>query len=217
MGQNLTASAFYSYENQQSGMNSSPSNISNTNPATIPANNLLSGSPCYATVSAQNGNAKNDPCNQWSATMRDKANTLGFGISRKKLLGGKFDVSANLVFTQGQSDIEAIGGIYVANPLAAATTALAVATNQPAKFYITAENYPTVTTNVVELRLNGEYRLDKAASVRVGYSYQNLRSSADYAFEGLQFGGATAEMATNERVSNYSVHSIGVYYVYRFQ
>ncbi len=217
MGQNLTASAFYSYENQQSGMNSSPGNISNTNPATVPANNLLSGSPCYATVSAQNGDAKNDPCNKWSATMRDKANTLGFGLTKRKMLGGKFDLSANLVFTQGQSDIEAIGGIYVANPLAAATTALALVNNQPAKFYIAAENYPTVTTNVVELHLNGEYRYDKSSAVRVGYSYQNLRSSADYAYEGLQFGGATAEMATNERVSNYSVHNIGVYYVYRFQ
>ena len=216
MGQNMTFSSYFSYEDQQSGMNSSPANISNASPTPVPANNLLSGSPCYATVSAQNANAKNDPCNQWSANMRDTANTLGFAFTKKKMLGGKFDLTANLVFTQGQSDVDVSGGTYVVNPQAAATTALAIANNQPAKFYITADNYPRVTTNVIELRLNGEYRLDKSSTIRLGYSYQNLRSSADWAYEGLQFGGASAEMATNERVSNYSVHTVGVSYVYKF-
>jgi Putative outer membrane beta-barrel porin, MtrB/PioB len=159
---------------------------------------------------AQNGVKKIDPCNQWSADQRDTANTLGFVLTKKNMLANKLDLTGKILFTRARTDINVRGGTYVANPLAATA-------GEPGVFFIPGENYPGVTTDIIELRLNGEYRLDKSSAIRMGYSYQRLKSSADYAYEGLQFGTAAAELPTNERVSRYSVHTVGVYYVYRFQ
>jgi MtrB/PioB family decaheme-associated outer membrane protein len=210
IGQNFNVSAFFSHDNLHSKLVGTPANISNVNPATAVPNNLISGSPCFTSLQAQNGSKKIDLCNRWSADQRDKADTFGFALTKKNMLGNKFDMTGKVMITRARTDLSVQGGSYIANPLAATP-------GQPGVFYIPAENYPGVTTNMFELHLNGEYRFDKNSAVRVGYSYQRLRSSADYAYEGLQMGAQTAELATNERVARYSVHSIGVQYVYRFQ
>jgi MtrB/PioB family decaheme-associated outer membrane protein len=210
IGEDFSANAFYNHENLQSRQASTPSNISNTNPATAVTNNVLVGSSCYATVQAHNGDAKNDPCNHWSADMRNAADTFGIELVKKKMLSGKLDLHASLLFTRVKSDIAVNGGTYVNNPRAATA-------GEPGAFFIAAENLPRVSNDIAEIGLKGEYRVNKDSAVRMLYSYQRLKSSADYAYEGLQFGSLTAVIPTNERVSNYSIHTIGVSYVYRFQ
>ncbi len=210
IGEDFSVGVFFNHENQQSKMTSTPSNISNTNPATSVANNVLSGSPCFTSVQAHNGSAKIDPCNQWSEDFRDTTNTLGFELTKKKMFGGKFDLTGNLIFTQAKSDINVSGGTYVNNPRTATA-------GEPGVFFISAENFSQIKTDIFELGLNGEYRLGKSSAVRMKYSYQNLKSSPDYIYEGMRFGSQTAVIPTNEQVSRYSIHTIGVSYVYRFQ
>jgi MtrB/PioB family decaheme-associated outer membrane protein len=212
IGENLSANVFYSFENMQSKLASTPANISNVDPAAaiVNNNNVIAGSPCFTSLRAQNGVKKIDPCNQWSAEQRDGANTIGFALNKKNMLGNRLDLTGKILFTRARTDINVRGGTYVTNPLSATA-------GEPGVFYIPGENYPGVTTDILELRLNGEYRFDKSSAIRMGYSFRRLKSSGDYAYEGLQFGGATAELPTNERVARYSVHAVGVYYVYRFQ
>jgi hypothetical protein len=210
IGDSFSASLFFSHENQRSRLTSFPTNISNTNPATAVANNVLAGSPCYSTVQAHNGGAKIDPCNQWSADMHDISDTLGFSLAKKKLLAGKLDLSGSLLFTHARSDVGVSGGTYVNNPLTASA-------GEPGVFFIAAQDLPRVTTDIVELGLSGDYRLDKKSSVRLMYSYQRLKSSPDFAYDGLQTGSLTAVMPTNEQVSTYSIHAVGVSFVHKFQ
>jgi MtrB/PioB family decaheme-associated outer membrane protein len=209
IGEDFSTNAYFSHENQQYKQNGTPSNISNTNPATVVANNVLVGSNCYTSVQAHNGGAKNDPCNPWSAESRNVADTIGFELSKKKMLSGKFDLSGNLSFTRARSDIGVTGGTYVNNPRAATA-------GEPGVFFIPAENLPRVSTDIIELGLKGEYRVNKSSAFRMLYSYQRLKSSSDFAYEGLQFGSQTGVAPTNERVPTYSVHAVGVSYVYRF-
>ena len=83
-------------------------------------------------------------------------------------------------------------------------------------FFIPAANMPTVTTKTIELRLGGQYAIDKASALRVLYWYQHLKSS-DYVYDGMQFGTLTNVIPTNEQPFNYNVHVIGVSYIYSWQ
>ncbi len=205
----LSANAFLSYEEQNSGMTSFPSNISNTNPATVVANNVLAGSPCYTSVQPHNGDAKIDPCNQWSAATHEKALTLGLTLADKGLRAGKLDLSLDLLYTRGRSAIDVLGGTYVNNPRSASV-------GQPGVLFIAAENLPRVTTDLFAIGANGEYQINKSSALRLTYRYQRLKSSSDFAYAGLQFGSVAGFMPTNEQVPVYSVHVLGVSYVNRF-
>jgi hypothetical protein len=83
-------------------------------------------------------------------------------------------------------------------------------------FFIPAANTPTATTKTIELRLGGQYELDKASALRMLYWYQHLKSN-DYVYDGMQFGTLTNVIPTNEQPFNYNVHVVGVTYIYRFQ
>jgi MtrB/PioB family decaheme-associated outer membrane protein len=209
IGEDFIANAFFTHETQQYLQASTPSNVSNTNPATVVANNVLSGSPCYTTVQARNGGAKIDICNAWTADSRNVSDTIGFEVSKKKLMSGKLDISGNIMFTRSKSDIGVQGGTYVNNPRAATA-------GEPGVFFIPAENLPRLTNDVFEIGVKGEYRVSKASSVRLLYSYQHLKSTPDYALQGMQYGSMTAILPTLETTPKYTVHALGVSYVYRF-
>ena len=56
---------------------------------------------------------------------------------------------------------------------------------------------PDVTNNTIELRLLGQYNIDKASAVRFMYMYGQLHST-DYAYDGTQYGTITSVMPTNQ-------------------
>jgi long-subunit fatty acid transport protein len=65
------------------------------------------------------------------------------------------------------------------------------------------------------LKLSGRYTIDKSQAVRVGYSYWHMKST-DYAYDGMQYGGLSNVLPTNEQAPNYSVSAVGVSYIYTF-
>ena len=65
------------------------------------------------------------------------------------------------------------------------------------------------------MRADGRYRLSKASSVRLSYGFKHL-SSTDYAYDGLQYGSLATIMPTGEQAPSYSVHVVGVSYVFTF-
>jgi MtrB/PioB family decaheme-associated outer membrane protein len=214
VAEGLSANAFYTFEDQRSrsaGASYASGAITNTAFVGIAANTVVSGG-CFDTVTLKNQNAKTDPCLNWSTDMRDKIDTLGFGLKQNGLLGGRLDVGADLVFIKAKTNIGVKGGTYANNPAAAAGRPAV----SPAVIFIPATDMPEVSNETAELRLNARYALDKQSTVRVLYWYQRLKST-DYAYDAMQFGGISSVIPTNEQAPNYKVHVIGVSYSRTFR
>jgi len=72
-----------------------------------------------------------------------------------------------------------------------------------------------VTTDTAEARLGGKYTISDLQSVRVAYAYLHMKS-ADWAYEGMQFGSINTVLPSNEQPFNYSVNVVGVSYILTF-
>ena len=79
-----------------------------------------------------------------------------------------------------------------------------------AAYFIAAAPLPVVTTNILELRLNGTYAVAAHQSLRVVYAYMRMRS-VDWAYDGMQIGDGSPSgvLPTNETPFNYGVHVVG--------
>jgi len=205
----FSASVFYTFEDQRSQSAGSTYGSTSTT-ANLSGATAVSGG-CYATVAGKNNDGKMDPCLNWSTDMRDKVDTLGVVLKQKGLLAGKLEMAEDLTFSRAHTDVGVGGGNYLANPLLLATNP-ATAT---AYYYIPAAAMPTVTTNTVELKVRGKYRIDKTSAVNLMYAYQHMTSD-DYIYTGMQIGTGTNYMPTMEQAPSYTVHIVGASYIYNF-
>ncbi len=148
------------------------------------------------------------PTALWFNRQTDSDNTVGVSASQKGLMGGKLTVSGDLtlshnITTQKVDD----AGLN--------TIKTAVNLCQLSNIGLCG-SYPDVDTKVAQLKLVGNYAVDKRSKVAVTYLYQKL-SSSDYYFNGYQYGyTASAQLPTNEESPNYRVQAIGVTYNYSF-
>ena len=214
--EDLSLAAFFTYEDRRSksagdaygtnnngtGANAFAGNAANTNVSPV---------VCYGTISQKNQNAKVDPCLQWNNDMRDRVDTFGLTLTKVGLFSPRFTLSSSLVYTRARTDINVTGGSYVVNPLAAAGP-------QPGgigNFFLFASAFPAVTTDTLELVLDGHYDIDKKSAVHVRYLYGRMKA-VDWAYDGYQFGTGTNYLPTNEQAPNYRAQAVGVSYIYRF-
>ena len=207
----ISTSVFYTFEDHR---NASAGNTytANSNVANINGFVALSGNSCdgYTTLQQRNNNNKLDPCLDWSTDMRDKVHTFGVAVTGKT---EKMDLTGNLLAARARSGNDVSGGNWANNPLALPGAAAGTI----AAYFIAATPLPAVTTNTVELRLNGRYTIDTHQSLRVIYSYLRMRS-ADWVYEGMQIGAGTIAgvLPTNEQAFNYGVHVVGLSWVVSF-
>lgn len=206
----LSFSAFVTHEDKKSG-NAGNSYTANSTATSVNGFTAISGG-CYPTIALRNASNKIDPCLNWTMDTHDKVDTIGLAFLKKGLMADKLNLAGDLSFSRAKSDIGGTGGNYVNNPLAV--------TGAPAgtiaAYYISAQDLPSVTTNSIDFRLNGQYTIDKQKSVRAGYAYQYMKS-VDWAYDGMQIGGLAGSLPTNEQAPNYRVHTIAVSYIYTFQ
>ena len=198
---------FYTYEDQRSKQASFIANSSNVAPPTTnsPIQGAVPG--CAQDLAQLNAQKRIEPCNNWTADTRDKAHTFGLTARHKGLLSGKLDLGGSLIYSRARTDIGVRGGAYVADP----TSTLAGA-NTP-QIFIPATGLPTINTNSIELRLSGQYALDKASTVRMLYAYKRF-TSTDFAYDGMQPGTLTGVMPSYEQAPQYTVHVAGISYVH---
>lgn len=111
-----------------------------------------------------------------------------------------------------QAAIGVMGGSYTNNPLAISGAPAGTI----AAFYIPAAALPTVMVKTTTLRLNGQYAIDKRASVGMIYIHQHM-TTVDWMYNGMQFGTGTNYLPTNEQAPNYTVNVVGVFHSYRFR
>jgi MtrB/PioB family decaheme-associated outer membrane protein len=207
--EDLTASLFYSYEDQRS-TSAGNGYTANSTAANVSGFTAISGG-CFATIALRNASNKLDPCNNWSSDQRDKVDTLGLTLTKKNLMSGKLVVAGNLIFTRARSDNNPTGGTYTNNPFAVAGAPAGTV----AAFYIPATPLPTVTTYTTELRLNGRYAIDKTSSVRLFYSLARMKS-ADYSYNSMTDGAIAGQFPTFETAPNFTVYVAGVSYIRSF-
>lgn len=141
------------------------------------------------------GSSPFDPAFGWMANHRDRVQTFGAGLKYKQLMAGKLDLGADLVVVHGATMISPSGQDIDA---------------------MRSVSMPDVISRTVALKLNGVYTLDKSSSIRAVYAYQRLQTK-DWSTEGI--GAALPEqmIGTNQVSPNYSVHVIGISYIYSYR
>ena len=172
----------------------------NSNVATItggqPERSACPATPATATRRCSSGTTTTSwiRASNWSANMLDKVHTVGFALREEGraswTLTGNFDPDPGALGQQRHR--RQLGQQPPRRLRARPPTTIAA-------FFIPATPLPTVTTDTLELRLNGTYAIDAHQSVRVVYAYMRMRS-ADWAYEGMQIGAGTLSsvLPTNE-------------------
>lgn len=154
-----------------------------------------------------------DPCRQWTETQADKVLTLGFSTQSNGWMAGKLDVKGDLSYTYARTPITMTGGTYYSNGLTTPGNANNV--------WIAAESFPDITSKMIELRLNGKYKVDKASSTQVNYLYRHL-TSEDWQYDAFT-NSSLGVLATQGYIGNgmtsqkYTAQAIGVSYLHSFR
>jgi MtrB/PioB family decaheme-associated outer membrane protein len=159
--------------------------------------------------------------NMWQADHRDDIDSLGLGVKKKGLMGGKLEIGADLLYTRANSPVginanQANTGTGAYSPL------------------------PDILSQSDQIKLNAKYTVDKNSAVRFTYATMHL-TSTNYAWDGLQTGSHTGYSAasatngcavgnagcgagyynillpTNEKAPNYRVNVVSVTYLYSFK
>jgi hypothetical protein len=214
--ENLNLGAFFNYEERSSRMSNDAFAQNSLTTLSGAANTLSStcGNPAVTDINSKNANAKIDPCLQWGADMKDRVDTLGLSLKLKNLMRGKLELANMLTFSRATTDTNINGGSYLANPSNVGGVPQLAGTS--AYYWLPATALPTVTSNTIEFKVNGKYKLDKASAVHVGYSYSYMKA-VDYAYDAMQMAGSNANvLPTNETASHYSVQVIGASYIHSF-
>ena len=223
----LSFNAFYTYEDASSSQNSlTIGRTTVANPLLIAAgyqtasggvlvpltaaNSTVLGAANEATTCAGStvavasyANMWADPCRQWGMTQADQVNTVGLGFKSKGMMGGKLELSGDLVYSRAKTPISVSGGNYQSNGVVTA--------------YAAASSLPDITQTMTDLRLSGKYMLNKASAVRLSYMGRKMASS-DWQWDAyanpltLQTINGTGMMSPN-----YTVHVLSASYLYSFK
>ncbi len=191
LSENTIASAYFTYQKRQRDFLNDTwghqSGASFTNP-----NGVAS--------STQTGNG-------WTNNLESNDATFGLNIKHGGLLANKLDLVGDLVYSLSTSTYStAINYTQATNTCTAASTS----------GYICGA-LPDIRSELVSLKLAGNYKLDKSSKVTVGYLYQHLNSN-DYYYNAYQTGYTpTSMMPTNQQSPSYSVSMLYTAYVYEFR
>lgn len=146
----------------------------------------------------------------WSDRQKDEDTTVGLGLKQNGLMNAKLDLAADLSYTLGRTDYTTV--LNYATTTSAASGLLTCASSQ----LLSCGSLPTIKNDVIQLKLTGNYKIDKSAKVSAGYLFQQMKSS-DYYYNGLQTGMTSNTMLpTNQQSPNYKVHSVAASYSYLF-
>jgi hypothetical protein len=144
----------------------------------------------------------------WSDKQKDDDTTIGLGVKQNGLMGGKFDLTSDLSYTMGRTGYSTVFNYATTTSVGGLTCA--------SIYILSCGNLPTIKNDVIQLKLTGKYKVSKSSEIKVGYLYQQMRST-DYYYNGLQTGFTSNTMLpTNQQAPNYRVNVIAASYSYLF-
>lgn len=138
----------------------------------------------------------------WNSKLTD--NETAFGITGKwgGLMGNKLDLKADLAWSLG-AYAQLTENLYTPNCGTAAV--------------LTCGYLPEVTTSIIRFKLDGEYKLDKVSSIRLGYLFQRVMNN-DYIYNIYQYANTpNSVMPTDQLAPRYTVNVLSASYMYSFK
>jgi len=144
-----------------------------------------------------------DP-NVWTNKLYDDDYTFGLNANQKGLFGGKFELAGSLAYSLGKTHYTTdIPYLPQANTCSLANS-------------LTCGSTPDIKNRMWNASITGNYQIDKASKVAIGYRFQKLQSN-DYYYNYYQYGySGTTTLPTNEQANNYTVNVITATYTYNF-
>jgi MtrB/PioB family decaheme-associated outer membrane protein len=144
----------------------------------------------------------------WTNHLGDNDVTVGLNGKQKGLVGAHLDLSEDLTYSLSQSNYNTT--VPYASTGCIGTSATATS-NQA------CGSAPTINSRLWQLKVTGNYHIDKASSIAMGYIYQHLKAS-DYFYNAYQYPyGFTTSLPTNQQAPNYRVNAVYAAYQYSFR
>ena len=140
------------------------------------------------------GNADAD----WWNQLTDKTVSVGLGVRRHGLLGGKLELNADAISVRGRTPISTNVGQGV-TPAQNPATAL-----------------PNLTARAENLNLTARYALDRRSAIRLNYFFRRL-DGADWALQNVTATTLANVIGTREIPARATVHGIGVSFIRAFR
>ncbi len=141
----------------------------------------------------------------WSNSLDNDDYTAGLNVKQGGLLGGKLNLSGDLTYSLGQSTYSTSLN-YVS---ASCTT--------PSNSGYACGTLPDISSRLLQLKLTGDYALDRVSKVVMGFIYQRLDSN-DYYYNAYQMGYTPLSMMpTNQQPPSYSASTVFAVYNYSFR
>ncbi len=141
----------------------------------------------------------------FSNNMRDRDSTLGFNIKQTGLMHDKLDLTGDLAVSLGRTDYYTILNYSLLSgaPCSAPTVG-------------SCGSPPTIRNQMIQLKLNGTYKLEKATKLSLGYTYRTLRSD-DFYYNALQYSYTpTGVLPTNQPPPSYTQNVVFASVVHSF-
>jgi len=143
----------------------------------------------------------------WTNKLTENDTTIGLGSKKGGFMNGKLDLTGDVTYSLGKS-----GYATQLNYVSATTGGLTCSSPQ----FETCGDLPVIKNSMVQLKLGGNYKVDKSSNVRVVYMFQRLTSN-DYLYTAYQYGGTpTTMLPTNQQAPSYKVNVVAVSYSYVF-
>lgn len=205
----LSFSASYTYEDMKSRMDNrailrgTVANplVAGSTSSTLTAANT--DTTCATTNTGTPANYWLDPCRNWGMSQADKVNTFALGFRSKGLMGNKLELNGDLVYSHSRSPITVNGGTFTSNGTV--------------NVWYAAQSLPEITSSMTEIRLSGKYAIDKASAVRLNYLGRRLRT-ADFQYDAYAYPVPFQSfLSTGQTSPDYTVHAVGVTYLYSFR
>lgn len=209
--ENLSFNAYYTYEDQKARLDgyAIPRATLTSPTATIATTPHVAGScSAYTNTGPQPSDYQNDPCRNWSSSQADMVHTFGLAVRAKGLMSGKLELMGDIAYSRARSPNSMSGGAYFNS---------AVPSSATGNGYIAAQNLPDVTSSMWDLRLGSKYALDKSSAIRFNYQMRRLHSSDYMADAFSNYLSMQGYIPTGQTSANYTVHLVGVSYVYSFR
>lgn len=140
---------------------------------------------------------------EWTSKMTDNETAIGVSGKIGGLLGNKLDLKYDLSKSSG-SYAQVTESLYQPATCGASGT-------------LACGFLPEVITSIITFKLEGDYKLDKTSSVRLGYLFKRVMNN-DYIYNIYQQNlTSNTLMPTNQLPPRYSVNAVGASYVYSFK
>ncbi|MCX7187322.1 MAG: MtrB/PioB family decaheme-associated outer membrane protein [Methylophilales bacterium] len=159
-------------------------------------------------VAPSTSNKLSVPANSsWTNKLSDEDITFGLGVKQGGLMGGKIQVAGDLTYSLGETGYGTVlnyNGVDLLNQTCSSAA------------YLSCGQLPDIKNRITQLKLSGDYKVNKNGRVAVGYIYKHLTSN-DYYFNALQYGFTpNGLMPTNQQSGSYSVNVVSATYIYTF-